>query len=106
MSTCSTHVLDAVAGRPAVGLEVVLLDAAGAVLETARTDEDGRVRWVTTLATGTYALRYATAAWFAAAGVPTVHAAVHLEVLVDGTEPHYHLALLLSPFACTTYRGS
>ena len=106
MTTCSTHVLDAVAGRPAVGLDVTLQDAAGTVLETGRTDDDGRVRWATTLATGTYVLRYATAAWFAAAGVATVHAAVHLEVLVDGAEPHYHLALLLSPFACTTYRGS
>lgn len=106
MTTCSTHVLDAAAGRPAVGVEVSLLAADGQVLETGRTDDDGRLRWATTLTTGTYALRYATGPWFAAGAVPTVHAAVHLEVVVDGTQPHYHLALLLSPFAFTAYRGS
>lgn len=106
MTTCSTHVLDAVAGTPAAGVEVVLLDAEAAVLESGRTDDDGRLRWATSLTTGTYVLRFATGAWYAAAGVATVHAAVHLEVLVDGSQPHYHLALLLSPFAYTTYRGS
>ncbi|ADG75667.1 hydroxyisourate hydrolase [Cellulomonas flavigena DSM 20109] len=106
MTSCSTHVLDAAAGRPAAGLDVALLAADGTVLERGRTDDDGRLRWDTTLTTGTYGLRFATAAWFAAAGVATVHAAVHLEVLVDGSQPHYHLALLLSPFAYTTYRGS
>ena len=106
MTTCSTHVLDAVAGTPAVGLDVTLLAADGTTLETGRTDTAGRLRWTTTLSTGRYGLRFDTAAWFAAADVPTVHAAVHLEVLVDGDQPHYHLALLLSPFAYTTYRGS
>ncbi|MBO3088339.1 hydroxyisourate hydrolase [Cellulomonas dongxiuzhuiae] len=106
MTTCSTHVLDAVVGRPAAGLDVTLLAADGVVLEAGRTDADGRLSWTTTLATGTYGLRFATGDWFAAAEVATVHAAVHLEVLVDGTQPHYHLALLLSPFAYTTYRGS
>lgn len=106
MTTCSTHVLDAVAGLPATGLDVALLAADGTVLEQGRTDDDGRLRWSTPLTTGTYALRFATAEWFAATGTPTVHAAVHLEVLVDGTQPHHHVALLLSPFAFTTYRGS
>lgn len=106
MTTCSTHVLDAVAGLPATGLGVTLLDADGTVLEQGRTDDDGRLRWTTTLTTGTYGLRFATAEWFAATGTPTVHAAVRLEVLVDSSHPHYHLALLLSPFAYTTYRGS
>lgn len=106
MTTCSTHVLDAVAGLPATGLGVTLLDADGTVLEQGRTDDDGRLRWTTTLTTGTYGLRFATAEWFAATGTPTVHAAVRLEVLVDSSQPHYHLALLLSPFAYTTYRGS
>ncbi|MBO0899499.1 hydroxyisourate hydrolase [Cellulomonas sp. zg-ZUI22] len=106
MTTCSTHVLDAVAGRPAVGLAVTLLAGDGTPLEAARTDADGRLRWDTVLGTGRYGLRFDTAAWFATAGVPTVHAAVHLEVLVDADQPHYHLALLLSPFAYTTYRGS
>ncbi|TQL03231.1 hydroxyisourate hydrolase [Cellulomonas sp. SLBN-39] len=106
MSTCSTHVLDAAAGRPAVGVEVTLLAADGTVLEEGRTDDDGRLRWATTLPTGTYGLRFATGAWFARAGVPTLHAAVHLEVHLDDAQPHHHLALLLSPFAYTTYRGS
>ncbi|MCC2320620.1 hydroxyisourate hydrolase [Cellulomonas xiejunii] len=106
MTTCSTHVLDAAAGRPAVGVAVTLHGLDGTLLESGRTDADGRLRWSTDLVTGTYGLRFATGAWYAAADVATVHAAVHLEVLVDGAQPHYHLALLLSPFAYTTYRGS
>lgn len=106
MTSCSTHVLDATAGRPAAGVDVELLAADGTVLETGRTDDDGRLRWATTLAAGTYHLRYATGAWFTARGVDALHAAVHLEVVVDDTAPHLHLAVLLSPFAFTTYRGS
>ncbi len=106
MSTSSAHVLDAVAGRPAAGIDVELVSPDGTVLERATTDDDGRLRWTTTLRTGTYGLRFATGAWFDARDIPTIHDAVHLVVRIDDAQPHHHLALLLSPFAYTTYRGS
>ena len=62
----STHVLDAVAGRPAAGIAVQLLDADG-VVATGTTDADGRCR-LTEQATdaGPHRLVFDTSAWFAA----------------------------------------
>lgn len=106
MTTLSTHVLDAALGRPAAGLPVELLDAAGTVLEQAVTDDDGRIRFTTTVVAGDHGVRFATGPWFAEAGRDTFfpHVAVAFGV-VPGQE-HYHVALLLSPFSYTTYRGS
>ncbi|MEV7428205.1 hydroxyisourate hydrolase [Nocardioides sp. NPDC092400] len=98
MTTLSTHVLDAGAGAPRADLEVVLATGAGAELERARTDADGRIRFVTVLDGGHHALTFATATAF--------HPVVRVDLTVDGAEPHHHVALLLSPFAYTTYKGS
>ncbi|NHA67109.1 hydroxyisourate hydrolase [Phycicoccus flavus] len=106
MSTLSTHVLDAALGVPAAGLDLVLRDASGSVLEEARTDADGRVRFAATVDAGDIALEFATGPWFAAAGRDTLYPVVRLDVTVDGDRPHHHLALLLAPYSYTTYRGS
>ncbi|MDT9591491.1 hydroxyisourate hydrolase [Nocardioides zeae] len=104
MTTCSTHVLDAARGLPAAGIDVTLADADGTALEHARTDEDGRVRWAGDLAPGAYRLTFATGEWFAAADRDTFFGRVDLTVALDSE--HVHVALLLSPYAYTTYRGS
>ncbi|MCO5571880.1 hypothetical protein L7F22_025628 [Adiantum nelumboides] len=44
MSSFSTHVLDAAAGRPATGVPVTLTGADGTVLASGTTDDDGRWR--------------------------------------------------------------
>lgn len=105
MTSISTHVLDAALGRPAAGLAVDLRDATG-VLESAATDADGRVRFSTAVGPGTHTLRFGTGPWFAAADRATLFPEVVLTFGVDPGQEHYHLALLLSPFAHTTYRGS
>lgn len=102
MTTCSTHVLDAALGAPAAGLAVTLSGADVAL--SATTDDDGRITWPGDLAPGTYELRFATGAWFGAAGRATFYPEIHLAVDLSG--PHTHVALLLSPFAYTTYKGS
>ncbi|WP_125777052.1 hydroxyisourate hydrolase [Antribacter gilvus] len=127
MSTASTHVLDAARGLPAVGLEVrmtgPLPDAApvasggtapGGVAHpgerpasgtrTAVTDADGRIAWGALPAAGRYALTFATGPWFAAQDRDTFFPQVTLDVTLG--DAHTHVALLLSPFAYTTYRGS
>ncbi len=43
MTHLSTHVLNAVTGRPAAGIPVTLTDAAGTLLAQAITDADGRI---------------------------------------------------------------
>jgi 5-hydroxyisourate hydrolase len=102
MTTCSTHVLDAALGVPASGLEVTLTGADAAL--AAVTDGDGRISWPGELDPGTYVLRFATAPWFAAADRETFFPEIQLVVDLGG--PHTHVALLLSPFSYTTYKGS
>jgi len=105
MSTCSTHVLDAALGQPAAGV-VVLLTAADGGSERAATDADGRVRFETHLGPGGHRIRYATGDWFDASGRETFFPSVSVEFATDADQPHYHVALLLSPYSYTTYRGS
>jgi 5-hydroxyisourate hydrolase len=99
----STHVLDAVTGRPASGVPVRLerrgSDGWSPIAES-RTDDDGRVRDLPPPEAGTYRLVFDT----------TRHSPFYPEVTVafNVTDPaaHYHVPLLLSPFAYSTYRGS
>ena len=104
MSTFSTHVLDAVLGRPAAGIDLVLTTPDGSAV-AARTDADGRARVDADLAAGVHSVRFDTGAWFAAQQRETFHPAVTVTFSMVAGE-HHHVALLLSPFAYTTYRGS
>lgn len=102
MATLSTHVLDTSRGRPASGV-AVRLEAAGAVVAEGVTDDDGRIaRLGADLAPGEYVVRFATGAYLGAdAFYPEVAVAFRV-----GTDEHYHVPLLLSPFGYSTYRGS
>lgn len=103
MSSLSTHVLDTAVGRPAAGVPVELRDAAGLVVATAPTDDDGRVvSLADDLAAGTYTLRFDVSAYQPGGFFPEV--AVTFAVTDD--RDHYHVPLLLSPFGYSTYRGS
>ena len=101
MTTVSTHVLDAVTGRPAVGVPVTLTDADGAVLADASTDLDGRVSDLHAgeLA-GVYRLRFDTATYFAA---QHVRSSFYPEIVIafEIADPagKYHVPVLLSPYA-------
>ncbi len=101
----STHVLDAVSGRPAAGV-TVRLERAGDVVAEAVTDADGRVGELGELAVGTHRLTFDTGAWFAATGTPTFYPEVTVAFVVTEPGRHHHVPLLLSPFAYSTYRGS
>jgi 5-hydroxyisourate hydrolase len=102
----STHVLDAVAGRPAVGV-VVQLFAGDELLGEGVTDADGRFRLADRdTGTGPHRVVFATGAWFAEQGRETFYPSVTLEFTVVDGAAHHHVPLLLSPFAFSTYRGS
>jgi 5-hydroxyisourate hydrolase len=109
MSTVSTHVLDAALGRPAVGLDLTLREEGGR-LYAATTDADGRVRFDHDLVPGTHRIVFATGAYFAVADRETYFPEVTIAFAVEPAGPtaqgHHHVALLLSPFSYTTYRGS
>ncbi len=107
MSTLSTHVLDAVSGVPAVGVAVTLTDAASAVLATATTDDDGRVKSLSDdLEPGIYRLSFETAGYFTSIDVQGFYPEVVIAFEVTDAGAHYHVPLLLSPYAYSTYRGS
>lgn len=105
-STISTHVLDAVAGRPAEGVLVTLLRQDGGdytPIATDTTDADGRITgWAT--APGPHLIRFDTGAWFAARDTDTFYPEV--AIAFTAAAGHSHVPLLLSPFAYSTYRGS
>ncbi|MEJ3651645.1 hydroxyisourate hydrolase [Actinomycetes bacterium KLBMP 9759] len=104
--TLSTHVLDAASGRPAEGV-AVRLERGTDLLDTARTDADGRVRSIGgTLAAGTYRITFDTGAYFTATGRQGFYPEVTVTFTITEADQHHHVPLLLSPFAYSTYRGS
>ncbi len=107
MSTLSTHVLDAALGCPAAGVAVRLQHAGAGVLAEASTDADGRARLDgAELAVGSYRLVFDTGAYFAVTGRESFYPEVSVTFEVRAADQHYHVPLLLSPFAYSTYRGS
>jgi len=115
--TISTHVLDASIGTPAAGVPVTLsrLEVGWLDVESGVTDSGGRHRFVGDTPAGTYCLTFGTGAYFTARAVATFYPEVAITFTIpepaDGTAAaaevgHFHVPLLLSPFAYSTYRGS
>jgi hydroxyisourate hydrolase len=108
--TLSTHVLDATTGRPAAGVGVLLerraADRTWSRSEAGTTDGDGRLRLPGTIPTGTYRITFASGDYFAGRSVATFYPEVTVTFEVTSETGHYHVPLLLSPFAYSTYRGS
>jgi 5-hydroxyisourate hydrolase len=117
--TISTHVLDSTTGVPAAGVTVVLeaLDAGDDLAERrvaghGVTDADGRLRFSSDaeggseggLAAGQYSLTFGTGEYFRQRGIRSFYPKVTVTFTV--ASGHYHVPLLLSPFAYSTYRGS
>ncbi len=111
MSTVTTHVLDTARGRPAAGVPVRIEHYSGggwAPLGDGVTDGDGRIRELGPehLAAGTYRLVFDTASYFSALGATAFYPEVTVTFRLADPAQHYHVPLLLSPFAYSTYRGS
>lgn len=115
----TTHVLDTVHGRPAAGLTVELyrIDPDTEERErllVVRTNADGRTDGPLlsggALQAGVYELVFAVGDYFAAAG--SANAAIpflgNVPVRFGVADPdaNYHVPLLTSPWAYSTYRGS
>jgi 5-hydroxyisourate hydrolase len=103
----STHVLDAVTGRPAAGIGVVLErrgDDGFDVVTTGETNADGRVADLAPdAAAGVYRLRFDVEGYL---GPNTFYPEVAITFRISDASAHHHVPLLLSPFAYSTYRGS
>lgn len=109
----TTHVLDVYCGRPGAGMEVVLLSSSdGVELARVTTNADGRtdepLLSQNAFKAGTYELRFDVGSYFArVAGVPDPpYLTVVPIVFTMAQEEHYHVPLVCSPWAYSTYRGS
>lgn len=114
MSAITTHVLDTSRGSPAEGVSVVLERLSDShtpqVVAVGATDADGRIPDLLPagelVASGRYHLTFDTGAYFRARGVETFYPEVSVAFVIRDVGQHYHVPLLLSPFAYSTYRGS
>ncbi len=104
MSGVSTHVLDTVKGEPAAGL-VVRLEREGRELGQGITDIDGRLAdfGVGALSAGVYRLVFETENYL---GPDAFFPEVVVTFRADGRRSRYHVPVLISPYAYSTYRGS
>ena len=111
--------LDVVRGRPAAGVQVELLRHAPGMgapetLTRTRTNADGRtdepLLAAGELAAGVYELVFDVGAYFEAHGladdVRPFLGLVPIRFGVADPEASYHVPLLVSPWAYSTYRGS
>jgi 5-hydroxyisourate hydrolase len=113
----TTHVLDTAHGKPAAGVRIELyrVGAPGgaAPLVEAVTNADGRTPAPLLagedLTAGTYRLSFHVGDYFCGAGHPDGRRfldVVPVVFVVDDPAAGYHVPLLVSPWAYSTYRGS
>jgi len=115
----TTHVLDTAHGCPAADMAIRLwrVGPGGderSPLKTVRTNADGRTQEAMLaedeFAPGVYELDFAVGEYFAARGIATPDIPfldrVTIRFGIAEAEAHYHVPLLVSPWAYSTYRGS
>ena len=117
----STHVLDTARGKPAAGVKITLYRLSGMShkkLKEVVTNADGRtdapLLTGDELTAGSYELVFAAGAYLRATGQAGGQAGegtlfldeIPIRFGVPDAGQHYHVPLLISPFAYSTYRGS
>ncbi len=118
MGRLSTHVLDTMHGCPAAGMKVSFSRLDGDQPEKPRVlilNRDGRndggaLLDATSMVTGRYRLLFEVAHYFRSLGVtlpePPFIDAVPVDFGIADINANYHVPLLVSPWAYSTYRGS
>lgn len=117
MGRLSTHVLDTARGRPAGGMVITLYRLSGQThrkVKEVTTNADGRTDGPllegADLKAGEYELVFHAGAYLRAtgqAGEGTLFLdQIPIRFGVPDPGQHYHVPLLISPFAYSTYRGS
>lgn len=113
MGRLTTHILDTLHGRPAADAGVRLLRDGVLLVETT-TNADGRTSTPLLAGedfrSGRYRLEFDVGAYFRGCGItlpdPAFLEVVAVEFGLAETGSHYHVPLLISPYAYSTYRGS
>ena len=104
----STHILDTHLGKPAADVVIKLFTEDGRLVAGAKTNADGRVSDfnMTGFKAGAYSLEFLTSAYFERLGLETFFPKAVIHFYVKDASQHFHIPLLISPFAYSTYRGS
>ena len=116
MGRLTTHVLDTAQGCPAAGVDVALyaIEADRRMLKQDATNADGRLD-IPILDTadfkpGVYELVFQAGAYFRTRELDLPNPPFVDEVVIRfgiaDADSHYHVPLLVSPWAYSTYRGS
>ncbi|MCG3149962.1 MAG: 5-hydroxyisourate hydrolase [Verrucomicrobiae bacterium] len=98
----STHVLDTMNGRPAANLQIELF-AAGKLVKTVRTNADGRAELLTNAQPGNYEIIFHIGDYF---GQKNFLDKVPIHFRISDAAQNYHVPLLCTPWAYSTYRGT
>jgi 5-hydroxyisourate hydrolase len=117
MGKLSTHVLDTSSGKPAADMRIELVRTSGGKVEHLKditTNADGRTDEPllsgVTMETGHYELRFFVADYFTMQGTeqstPPFLDVVPVRFWISDDQANYHVPLLVSPWAYSTYRGS
>ena len=114
LAKLTTHVLDTARGRPAEGVALALYRLDGnrrTKLAEAQTNADGRTDAPLldgdAAGAGLYELVFRAGEWLDDQDLPTGFLdEVPVRFRIADAGQHYHVPLLLSPFAYSTYRGS
>ncbi len=117
MGKLSTHVLDVAQGKPGAGVEVELYVVEGqgrTLIKSAVTNHDGRcdtpLLQGEEMLAGQYELVFGAGDYFAKQGVdlptPRFLDRVIIAFGIADTTQNYHVPLVVSPWAYSTYRGS
>lgn len=109
----SVHVLNLQDGLPSPDVTVTLERKDGKswdLLNTDTTNDRGRISALypadQSLENGVYRVTFETGEWFKQHDAQTFFPKVPAIFAVDGSVPHYHIPLLLSPYGYSTYRGN
>ncbi|CAI0972270.1 hydroxyisourate hydrolase [Serratia quinivorans] len=109
----SVHVLNLQNGLPSAGVNVILEKQEGekwVQISNGMTNEQGRISALypteSTMDKGSYRVTFKTGEWFDKHNTPTFFPEIPVIFKADGSVPHYHIPLLVSPYGFSSYRGN
>ena len=109
----SVHVLNLQDGLPSAGVSVSLekkVENKLVQISEGVTNEQGRIPALypseSIMEKGSYRVTFQTEEWFNKHKTSTFFPEIPVIFKADGSVPHYHIPLLLSPYGFSSYRGN